>query len=301
MKRVSPGTVTVGVLAILFGLVAVYAVRRAMDKPQAEQGVEVVVGVINLPRHGRLMARNLRMAQFPANEVPDGAIRSTATAFNRLMMNTVPAGVPLTESDLYPLDEEPLLSEQVPAGLRAVTISVAQNRALDGILLPESTIDVSLTAESTDPDYPGVVTRTLVRAVKVLATNQQRYRYAESSPASLRTITVAATPDDANKLILGQQFGNLSVTLRNDSDEFRLVGDYQQDVISVNDLLGLPIRRNTNRQFSSQIYRGTQMSEVTFTTEAIEEAEKATIAAENAAPLDPLGFRDRFRPASNNR
>lgn len=299
MKRVSPGTVTVGVLAILFGLVAVYAVRKAMEDKQTDDGVEVVVGVVNLPRHGRLMARNLQLTTMPADQVPDGAIRSTARAFNRLMSNTVPAGVPLTENDLYPLDEEPLLSDQVPAGMRAITISVERERALNGILLPESTIDISLTAESTDPDYPGVVTRTLVRAVKVLATNAQRYRYTENTSNNVETITVAATPDDANKLILGQRFGNLSVTLRNDSDEFRLVGDYEDDVISVNDLLGLPVRHNRTRQFSSQIYRGTSMSEVTFTTDAIEEAEQATIAAENASPLDPLGFRDRFRPASN--
>jgi len=300
MKRVSPGTVTVGVLAILFGLVAVYAVRKAMEEKQTDDGVEVVVGVVNLPRHGRLMARNLQLTKMPADQVPDGAIRSVNLAFNRLMMNTVPAGVPLTENDLYPLDEEPLLSEQVPAGMRAITISVERERALNGILLPESTVDISLTAESTDPDYPGVVTRTLVRAVKVLATNAQRYRYTENTSNNVETITVAATPDDANKLILGQRFGNLSVTLRNDNDEFRLVGDYEDDVISVNDLLGLPVRHNRTREFSSQIYRGTSMSEVTFTTDAIEEAEQATIAAENAAPLDPLGFRDRFRPASNN-
>lgn len=42
MKRISPGTVTVGVFAILFGLVAAYVVRHYLDGPAAPPGYRAV-------------------------------------------------------------------------------------------------------------------------------------------------------------------------------------------------------------------------------------------------------------------
>ena len=48
MKRISPGTVTVAVLAIVVGLVAAYVARHAVEKPQADRGLSVVVARVNL-------------------------------------------------------------------------------------------------------------------------------------------------------------------------------------------------------------------------------------------------------------
>ncbi|MCE9548161.1 MAG: Flp pilus assembly protein CpaB [Planctomycetia bacterium] len=295
MKRITPGTVSMAVLAILFGLVAAYTIRRYLSDV-GPQGVEVVVAKVNLPRYARLQESNLEVVRRPAEKVPETAIRSLGGAALRLVETTISAGQIVQEGQLYPVDREPILSDQIPAGLRAVTITVNEDAALAGVLLPESLVDVALTANGNHPDFPGAVTVTLVRGVKVLATSQQRHRFSENSKRPLRTITLAATPEQSNKLILAQQYGQLSITLRSghDLEQVSTVGS-GGNLVSPRDLLGLPAARRP-AQAKAQIWRGTTMTEINFQPEVIDEAQQATIAAENTRPLVPTSLVPTRRP-----
>ena len=285
MKRISPGTVTLAIVAILFGLITAYSIRRYLSD-SGPQGVEVVVAKINLPRFARLQEENLEVVRMPASKVPEGAIRTIGGAASRLVETTVPAGQPVLQTSLFPIDGEPVMSDKIPAGMRAVTIGVNENSALAGVLLPESQVDVSLTANGNHPDFPGVVTVTLVRNVKVLATSQQRHRYSENSPRPLRNITLAVTSEQANKLILAQQYGQLSVALRSGHDnEVAGIGG-GVNLVSPRELLGLPPARH-NGPVKAQIWRGTTMSETIFQPELISEAEQATVALENSRQTVP--------------
>lgn len=286
MKRISPGTVTLAIVAILFGLVTAYTVRRYLSD-SGPQGVDVVVARFNLPRFARLQAENLEVVKMPAGKVPEGAISTIGGAVSRLVENTVNAGQPVLQSSLFPIDGEPVMSDKIPAGMRAVTISVSEAAALAGVLLPESMVDVMITANGNHPDFPGNVTATLVRNVKVLATSQQRHRYSENSPRPLRTITLAVTPEQGNKLILAQQYGQLSVALRSGRDGE--IASNSANLVSPRELLGLPPAR-VGAPIKAQIWRGTTMSETIFQPELIDEAEQATVAAENARQTVPTSI-----------
>jgi len=286
VKRISPGTVTLAIVAILFGLITAYTVRRYLSD-SGPQGVDVVVARFNLPRFARLQTENLEVVKMPAHKVPEGAIRTIGGAVSRLVENTVTAGQPVLQSSLFPIDGEPVMSDKIPPGMRAVTISVNEAAALAGVLLPESMVDVMITANGNHPDFPGNVTATLVRNVKVLATSQQRHRYSENSPRPLRTITLAVNPEQANKLILAQQYGQLSVALRSGHDEG--IASNSANLVSPRELLGLPPAR-IGAPIKAQIWRGTSMSETIFQPELINEAEQATVAAENARQTVPTSI-----------
>lgn len=296
MKRISAGTVTFMMMAILLGLVSAYAVRSHLTEPQP-QTVDVWVASDNLPRFARVMPTNIRAVPMQIDQVPANAITEPGLVSARLVATTIEAGQPITEANLFPIDGEPELSQQIPAGKRAVTISVTEQTALAGVLLPDSHVDVSLTAETNHPDVEHAMTVTLVRDVKVLATSQQRHRFKESSHRPLRTITVAATPRQANKLILAQQYGRLHVTLCSSvspdtepaadesvalADEVKTVSaatpaDLREeaDAVTPFELLGLAPPR-VKKSVVAQIWRGTSMSEVKFQTNEIDEATAAT-------------------------
>ena len=288
MKRVSPGTVTLAIVAILFGRVTAYSIRRYLSD-SGPQGVEVVVAKFNLPRFARLQEANLEVVRMPAAKVPEGSIRTVGAAVSRLVETTVAAGQPVLQSSLYPIDGEPVMSDKIPPGMRAVTISVNEAAALAGVLLPESKVDVMIPANGNHPDFPGNVTATLVRNVKVLATSQQRHRFSENSARPLRTITLAVTAEQANKLILAQQYGQLSVALRSGHDGEIASAGNSANLVSPRELLGLPPARR-GMPVKAQIWRGTTMSETTFQPELIEEAEQATVAAENSRQTMPTSI-----------
>ncbi len=290
MKPVRPVTVTIFVFAILAGLVAAFVVRRSMRPGAAavKPTKTIVVPRINLPKYARIRDQDVEAREVPSDQVPEGAVTTLARAYYRLVKETVLAGEPILEEDLYQVGETPTLSEQVPPGYRAVTIRVTRGDALDGLVMPESLVDVSLTVEGDHPQLGGVATVTLLRRVKVLATDQQRWRFQERN-GGIRAITVAVTPEQANKLILAQRYGSLSVTLRGESNE-ELADVIEPapgaDLVNPAALLGLPEVEPPAAEIvqKAQIWRGGEMQEVTFRMQEIREAEETTARLKSPKP-----------------
>ncbi|MGD9645117.1 MAG: Flp pilus assembly protein CpaB [Pirellulales bacterium] len=296
MKRLTPGTVTVGVMSILLGLVAAYSVRRYLEPaaPRGEPMTGVVVPRVNLPKYARIREQDIEVLQIPTRLVPERVVGNPSRALFRLVKDTILAGQPIVEDKLYEVGKIPTLADQLPPGYRAVTVSVDPNNALDGVLVPEAIVDISLTVRGDHPEVGGMSTLTLLRRVKVLATNRDRYPTEERLNQGIRSVTVAVTPEQANKLILAQRFGSLSVTLRGALEDEQLahVEDADIDMVNPAEVLGLsPVP--PRRQKKAQIYRGGSLTEVVFDDDRISEAHRASEADELRGPS--------VLPASNRR
>jgi len=218
---------------------------------------------------------------------PQGAVRLKSRALFRLVKNTVLAGQPIMEEQLYAVGEVPLLSDQVPPGYRAVTLSIDANSALNGVIQPDSLVDVTLTAKNDRPDLGNISTFTLLTQVKVLATSRSRWPASEDRAGDIRNITVAVTPEQANKLILAQKFGTLSVTLCGTAEPTQLAAlDSDRHMVNPFDLLGLaPVKPVPARPAkTAQIWRGSAVTVVKFDEGAIQEAENATVQSGQSEP-----------------
>lgn len=304
MRRITPGTVTVGVFAILFGLVSAYAARHYLQpapaaKVQAQAKAPmatIVVAKYNLSKYARLRTVDLQLLEVSPQSVPEGAMRVESRALGRLVKNTVLAGQPLMEKDLFGVGEVPMLADQLPPGYQAVTLSVDANSALNGMIQPESIVDVAMTVNNDRPEIGGLATLTLMRGVKVLATSEQRFKAPEERAGELRNITVAVTPQQANKLILAQRYGTLSVSLRSSVDGDKVAdNNAERNQVNTLDLLGLAPPQETIEPIpeepptkTAQIWRNGQMVEVTFESTAIEEALNATAVAEGREPTESV-------------
>jgi pilus assembly protein CpaB len=291
MKRISPGTVTVGVLAVGFGLVAADVARHHFDvpaeQPAQRQMAAVVAANVNLPKYSRIRDEDVQTVQVPLEDLPEGAVQTKSRALFRLVKTTVMAGQPILEADLYAVGEVPLLADQLPPGHRAVTFQVDANSALNGMIQPESYVDIALTVKGEQPELGGLSTLTLLRGVRVLATSQTRFPRSEDQPGNLRNITVAVSPKQANRLILAQRYGTLSVTLRSSLEEDMLAqAETNNDLINPNDLLGLipqPLPEPPAYK-RAQIWRGRQMEELIFQPTETPGSLGAAAMAREAAP-----------------
>jgi pilus assembly protein CpaB len=276
VKRISPATVTMGLIAILCGLGAAYMARHALSN-KTDGRVEIVVAAVNLPKFSRIGEDHVRVIKVEADQVPEGALLAQSRAVARVTRTTVLAGQPLVDASLYGVGEMPTLSEQLPAGFRAVTIEVESSRALGGVLVPESIVDVLLTVGNEQEALGGGRTLTLVESVKVLATDQQRFKAEERLGQNLRSVTIAVRPREANKLVLAQRHGTLSLALRSSAGDDQVALNTQNS-IDLRTLLGL--ENIPNRRHKVQIWRGTSMTEVEFSGREVQEARAATAATD---------------------
>ena len=300
MKRISPGTVTVGVFAILFGLIAAYAARHLLDvepvQPPIVAGPEmatVVVPQINLPKYSRVREQDVETFSVPVDEVPEGAIAVKQRAMFRVMKETIVAGQPLLEANMFPVDEVPTIAERLPAGYRAVTLDIGSDAALNGMIQPESYVDITLTVSANKPELGAMTTMTLMQGVQVLATSELRFKAWEDTPKQVRNVTVAVTPKQANKLILAQEYGTLGVTLRSSVEDELLAGDNSvSDSVDPFDLLGIspvtPVAEPVFEEIAKtvEVWRGGKMEEVTFYGKAIQESLNATAVAAGLEPTE---------------
>ncbi|RMF88580.1 MAG: Flp pilus assembly protein CpaB, partial [Planctomycetota bacterium] len=293
--------VTFVVFAVLVGLAAAYAVRHlnkkevvaAPPEPQPETAT-VVVAKINLPKYSRVLDDYVDVVRVPVDKVPEGALQLKSRALFRLVRETILAGQPIRDTDLYAVGEVPMLSERIPPGYRAVTLAVDAGSALNGMIQPESLVDVNLTVKSDRPEIGGLATMTLLRRVRVLATSENRFPASEDRPRNLRNVTLAVTPEQANKLILAQKYGDLSVTLcsslenvaegENEVTQADLSGE--KDLVNTFDLLGIsPIEPEPLPQPKQvvtrtiEVWRGNSVEQVTFDSSKILEAENATLVS----------------------
>ena len=265
-----------GLIAILCGLGAAYMARHALSN-KTDGRVEIVVAAVNLPKFSRIGEAHVRVIKVEPDQVPEGALRANSRAIARVVRETILAGQPLVDARLYNVGEMPTLAEQLPPGFRAVTIEVESSRALGGVLVPESIVDVLLTVNGKQPELGGGQTLTLVEQVKVLATDQQRFKTEERLGQNLRSVTIAVRPRQANKLVLAQRHGTLSLALRSAIDEDQIAAT-EANAIDLHTLLGL--EQAPKGPHKVQIWRGTSMTEVEFSRREVREAEAATVAAD---------------------
>jgi len=295
VKRISPATVTFAVFTILLGLVSAYTVKRYLApaaRPKAETAM-IIVPRVNLPKFARIREADVEVLEVAKSQVPEGAVMVASQALYRLCRETIMAGQPIREASLYEVGAAPTLAEQLPPGYRAVTITVDRDNAVDGLVLPESIVDVSMTVQGDHPELEGVATVTLMKKVKVLATSYERFRGEERLNTPIRSVTLAVSPEQANKLILAQRYGSLSVTLRGMAeDDLHLASNSSSEndnMVNPSDLIRLtPIVERPKVVRRAQIWRGMSVEEVEFNDSQIEEAHAVSSAADDATAGEPV-------------
>ena len=285
MKRISPATVTFGVMAMVLGLVAAYTVRQALSKPPvverpappppAPEMVPVVYALNVIPKNTRLTARDVFVSQVPkGTKLPEGVFRGVNLIEGRITKTTIAPGKMIRHDMLLGLDESlPDLADRLPPGHRAVTIMV-QGADTGGKRLAEGDyIDIAMTVEGTHPDLGELTTRTLMRKVLIVdAANSQplvRGSRKTKEPTS-SMITVAVPPGEANKLIVAQRTGDLQATLVSAAD-MSTEGINADDAINRRQLLGLK-EIVPPKKYTVEKWTGTEMKVYEMSDDRVKES-----------------------------
>jgi pilus assembly protein CpaB len=209
----------IGGLALAVGLLVSYTVynrlRTFADSNNNERGVPVVMAADDIQVGTKLEAHDVRVVTLPQSAVPPGAFSGTSQVLGRGAILPVSKGEFILPSKLAALNAGSGLSSMIPQGMRAVSVRVNDVVSVAGFVQPGSHVDVLATGQGGGNDRQ---TTTVLENVLVLAVGKSLDRNPLADAQTAPVITLAVSPDDAQKLALVSQEGRIQLSLRNPMD-----------------------------------------------------------------------------------
>ncbi len=192
-----------------------------------------LVALRDVPAHVRLDETMVEVQAVPRRWRQPRALATVEDVLGRITAAPVLQGEQVASTKLV-LPEESGLASVVRRRFRAVTLAADEVTAVGGHLKPGNAVDVLGTFDFGQGDKADMRTVTLFQDVRVLAVGADLGRpgpapihagadLGEGSGSDLalelpaepaRTVTLELTPDEAQRLVLAQELGQLSLTLR---------------------------------------------------------------------------------------
>ena len=230
-------------VAVILGLVAVliantYLSTRERQLANSPEGmVRVAVASLPLEYGADITPDKIKFVNYPAASLPPGTYQSVALLLpegkRRVALRTIQVNQPLLAADLSGEGQNASIAALLPDGMRATTVRINDVSGVAGFVKPNDTVDVLITRQAIGGGNDnGQVTDVLLQNVRIIAMDQDAAG-ANGAPVVSRTATVEVTPVDAQKLVLGQQLGSLSLVLRKPGEDQNIP---QVDTVSLDDL-----------------------------------------------------------------
>ncbi len=210
------------VAAMVFALFLVQTFRSYESELAAAEVVDetqtIVIASRELTQGLTLAIEDLIEVEIPTSFVPDGAFEYAQDVVNRVPKERILSGEYIREDRLASRESGVGLNAIIPQGQRAVSINVTDGSAVSGFLNPGNYVDVLVTIRGDDRKEQTV---TLLQAVRVLAVDSRLGADSENSGGRGRykpSVTLAVTPEQAERLAYSNIEGDVVLTLRNDID-----------------------------------------------------------------------------------
>jgi pilus assembly protein CpaB len=209
----------IGGLALAVGLLVAFAVynrlRNFTGSGGNDHGVKVVVAAGDIQIGSKLTAHDVATVVIPQSALPPGYFSDMSRVVGRGAILPVSKGDFILQSKLAPLNAGAGLPSMIPQGMRAVSVRVNDVVSVAGFVQPGTRVDVLATGSDTTGS--GRQTTTVLENVLVLAVGKNLDQNAPEAAAA-PVITLAVSPDDAQKLALVSQEGRIQLSLRNPLD-----------------------------------------------------------------------------------
>jgi pilus assembly protein CpaB len=228
-------------------LTRAWLVRQSTQTPAASETASVpsrsvIVAARDLKYGEKVAADALKAVSWPTDAMPKGAFTSTEAllggAATRTVLVAMAQGEPVLEHKLVGGSAGGALSGKLSENMKAVTIRVNDVAGVAGFVQPDDRVDVFLTYggtvsnESTPKGSSSVVV--LLQNMRVLAVDQMTQRKDQPTPA--KAVTLEATTEEAQKLVLAGRVGELSLALNRIAEN---TGPQVTGAIAFEDLLAV--------------------------------------------------------------
>lgn len=211
------------VLGLLAGIVAWSAIKKKeADVRRGWNLVPVVVAAQDVPEGTVISFDMISQRSVPEQFVTSSVVKPDSASYvvNQKVLVPLQSGDPLLWSQFETTKAAERLSTKVQKKGRAITIEAKSTTAVGGWIRPNDHVDVIGTFR--DPQTDENVAVTLLQNVIVLATGKitgtTNVNLIPEGQRNYSDISLLVIPEEAEILVLAQELGNLTLSLRNEDD-----------------------------------------------------------------------------------
>lgn len=215
-----PKTMMLMVVAVGCGLAASYMTSRLLaerSNVQVEEAkVKVLVAKAKVPAWALIKEpeKYFEEKEFPESAVPKKALKEIKDVKDQRLSQALGEGEFVLSEKLVNSEQVGLIAK-LPAGMRAIALKVNAESLAGGFVLPGYRVDVVSTLRGGAAES---VSRIILQNMLVLAVDTNATRDNQTTSIIGSTVTLAATPEEAQRLSLAAAMGELRLTLRTPDD-----------------------------------------------------------------------------------
>ncbi len=224
MKWSIVGLVVVGVVAALLAAMLM-GLLRAGARGGGSKEVDIMVATQDLPAMSVVESNSVAVKKVRRSQAPEGFMTDPVQVVGKVLMLAVRQDQAFTESCFAGKGSGVNLASAVSKGKRAVSLSLTDYAAMEGLLYPGSVVDVLASFRIPKEDTRGeeIISITLLAGVQVLAVADQSVVTTPPGEAPTpssrqerkRLVALMVTPKEAELLQIAQKYGEISLAMRN--------------------------------------------------------------------------------------
>ena len=231
------------VVAVFFGLIAAYGIYNFLSHRQKEAdslraaNQDIVVAAQDIPPGTTLNDEAvkkgmLKTTPWPKTSIPAGAFSSTQQIIGKVNRVKILANEPILESRLA--GEGAGLTVRLEAGKRALAVRVDEIIGVSGFIVPDDRVDIILTTIPLGADQSNKISKIVLQNKRVLSVAQSTEQK-DGKPQLARSMTLEVTPEEAEKLSLASQEGQIVMALRGLGDDAQTstIGSSKRDLLAM--------------------------------------------------------------------
>ena len=220
LKGKAPLIVAVVLFAVGFGVSFSAIQKQRNDVRKGWNLMPVVVAAVDVSEGTVVTMEMISQRSIPEQFVTSSVVKPDSASYivNQKVLVALQAGDPLLWSQFETTKAAERLSTKVQKKARAITIDAKSTTAVGGWVRPNDHVDIIGTFK--DPATNEQVAVTLLQNVIILATGKitGTTNLIPEAERSYGNVSLLVIPEEAEILVLSQELGNLTLSLRNEED-----------------------------------------------------------------------------------
>lgn len=238
------------VVALVFlSIGLIFSSEEARTDIQQPARVTADYETLPLPVPTRIIARGekisdveFRIDNWPKASVKESYLTQIDTSSSLYALAALPAGYPISSTAVSSsVVDMNAVAEGIPAGMRAITVKVNLESAIEGWALPGNSVDVIVVRSS---ESAQLLSNIIAENVKILSAGRSTEASANSGRVPT-TVTLLVSQEDALKIKTAENLGKITFAMRGLGDS----APVQIRSVNQKDLSGVSHNSNTEGSY----------------------------------------------------